>query len=90
MNKNLEIKINCKVVISPVYSNILPRVTMKGIDMYVEKYTRNIDQAKGIIFPRAMRKRNGVKVIGIWIIVVEKWLVLSIFSTTRGEGSLRR
>lgn len=39
---------------------------MKGIDtciyIYVrKKYTRNIDQAKGIIFPRVMRKRNGVK-----------------------------
>lgn len=26
-----------------------------------KKYTRNIDQAKGIIFSRVMRKRNGVK-----------------------------
>lgn len=58
----------------------------------MEKYTRNIDQAKGIIFPRAMRKGNGVKVIGIWIIVVEKWQVVEYIKyifRTRGEGKRR-
>lgn len=58
----------------------------------MEKYTRNIDQAKGIIFPRAMRKGNGVKVIGIWIIVVEKWQVvenIKYIFRTRGEEKRR-